>query len=287
MTPGRAGLVFFAIALLVLPSWAQETGKKYYSPTDTTIEKFDVFKSPIASPAEPGSLLRFAGNSWIDFGLAFPLSLYSAENQESSLEVGMRPGMLSRLEIMGNQLGLKSADFRLGFLFSYRNGNWAARTELFHVSSHRGADLVETTSPSPFSYSRESIQTLVAYGRAGHWRVYAGPTIVQRTNPSLGRWTIQAGMEWFPASFSHARVRPYLAGDFQRRQEVDWNSSISMEPGILFSSSDGQPIARLGLWLYRGQTPFGQFYRETDKQVGIQLTMELRPSKKSLLGRRK
>jgi hypothetical protein len=222
----------------------------------------------------------------MDFGLALPLVLYSVDEQKSSWELGLRPGFLSRFLALENQLALEAADFRLGIFLAHRKGNWSARAEVFHLSSHRGLDLTDSDTPR-FSYSREAVQTLVAYGRSGRWRVYAGPTAVLRTHPSLGRWTLQAGMEYYPKMLSRPHSRLYLAGDVQSREEIHWNPNISLEPGILFTTSDGEPVVRLGGWLYRGQVPFGQFFEEKENQAGVQLTVELRPSTKPFRGHRK
>ena len=45
------------------------------------------FISPIANPAEPGNLLRFPGDSQMDFGLALPLWMYGVDSNNSSWEV--------------------------------------------------------------------------------------------------------------------------------------------------------------------------------------------------------
>jgi hypothetical protein len=165
----------------------------------------EIFPAPLASPTEPASMLRFAGDGQIDFGLTQPLGLFKSEGARSTWEIGLRPGIIARFKVRGRQLLLKASDFHIGIPVSYRRGNWSTRVEFFHVSSHRGADFASTYPEPSFNYSREVLQTLVAYGRAGHWRVYAGPSVLLHTIPALGRMSFEAGSEWYPKSLARTR----------------------------------------------------------------------------------
>ena len=82
----------------------------------------------------------------------------------------------------------------------------------------------------------------------------------------------------------HARF--YLAEDFVTRREVGWNVNTSIQPGVLLTNRRAEPVARLAGWFYRGQSPFGQFYRERETIGGFQFILELRPAIHSLISRR-
>ena len=241
----------------------------------------EIFPAPVASPAEPASVLRFAGDGQMDFGLTQPLGLFKSEGEGASWAIGLRPGIVARFKVRGRQLLLKAADFHIGIPVSYRRGNWSTRVELFHVSSHRGADFASAYPEPSFNYSREVLQALVAYGRAGHWRVYAGPSVLLHTIPALGRMSFEAGSEWYPRSLARTHARFYLAEDLETRQEVGWNVNTSIQPGILFTNRRAEPVARLAGWFYRGQSPFGQFFRQRETIGGVQLILELRPAIRS------
>jgi len=247
----------------------------------------EFFQAPLASPTEPASLFRFAGDGQFDFGLTQPFTIYSLEGKGTNWQIGLRPAIVTRFQTRDTQLLLKAADFRLGIPVTSRRGNWSVRAELFHVSSHRGADFDAANPAARFSYSREVLQTLLAYDRPGRWRIYAGPSVTLRTRPSaLGRMSFQAGSEWFPKSLAFSHARFYLADDFETRQEVGWQMNYSVQPGTLFTTSKGDPVARLAGWFYRGQTPFGQFFRERETVGGVQFILELRPAIHSLVTRR-
>ena len=275
--------VLFAVAVRV---GAQQSPKESGTPEAPAGQEF--FPAPLASPAEPASAFRFAGNGQFDFGLTQPFTIYATEGKGTNWQIGLRPGIVSRLKVRDTQLLLKSADFRLGIPVAFRRGNWSARAELYHVSSHRGADFEATNPAARFSYSREVLQTLLAYGRPGRWRIYAGPSVTLRTRPAgLGRMSFQAGSEWYPKSLAFSRARFYLAEDFETRQGVGWQMNYSLQPGALFTTAKGDPVARLAGWFYRGQTPFGQFFRERETVGGVQFVLELRPAIRSLVTRQR
>lgn len=279
----RVALLIWGVVTLALPLAAQTVGN---GPEPLPGKPaYEIFQAPLASLTEPASVLRYAGDSQMDFGLAQPFALYTLEGKGSAWQVGLRPGILTRFEVRDAQLVLKAADFRLGLPLAFRKGKWSARVELFHSSSHRGADFVSAHPAPSFTYSREAVQALVAYDMAGHWRIYAGPTVVLRSHPGVGRASLQAGAEWFPQAVSRPRARFYLAGDFETRQEVGWHSNLSVQPGVLFVTRRGEPVGRLAGCFYRGQLPFGQFFRERETRVGVQLVVELRHTIKSLVTR--
>ena len=275
-------VVIFAVAVRVGAQPPEQESSAQEAP-----EGRELFPSPLAGPTEPASLFRFAGDGQFDFGLTQPFTIYTAEGKGTNWQIGLRPGIVTRFQTRDTQLLLKAADFRLGIPVAFRRGNWSARAELFHVSSHRGADFDAANPATHFSYSREVLQALLAYDRPGRWRIYAGPAVTLRTRPSaLGRMSFQAGSEWYPKSLAFTRTRFYLADDFETRQEVGWQMNYSIQPGALFTTSKGDPVARLAGWFYRGQTPFGQFFRERETVGGVQFILELRPAIHSLVTRR-
>jgi len=99
--------------------------------------------------------------------------------------------------------------------------------------------------------------------------------------------SFEAGSEWFPKSLTRARARFYLAEDFETRQEVGWHVNTTLQPGVLLTNRRAEPVARLAGWFYRGQTPFGQFFRERETIGAVQLILELQPAITSLVTRRK
>lgn len=278
--------LLFALALLLAAARLPLLGQQPASSSgNADLTSDQIFRPPMADPYEPASLIRYGG-SHLDFGLALPLAVYTSESKTSDWQVGFLGGIVARFGSERTTLYLQSADFHAGIPFTFRKGKWSGRAEFYHVSSHLGGDYANLSGFQPFHYSREALQGLIAYDASHHLRIYGGPTLLVRTYPHVGRWTLQAGTEWFPARLSGDHWKAYLADDFQTRGEVAWQTNISVEPGVQWTTRNGQPVARVEAWFYSGQDPFGELFREREHVVGAQLVFTLEPALKSLITRR-
>jgi hypothetical protein len=271
-------LIFVAAASVFAQQAADGTG-------GTTLSTDQIFRPPIADPFEPASLIRYGGKN-LDFGLALPLGVYTSESQNLDWQIGFLGGIVAEFGSEKATLYLKAADFHAGLPISFRKGKWSARIEFYHISSHLGADYENLTGFQAFHYSREALQALAAYDAPHHVRIYVGPTLLVRTYPHVGRWTFQAGTEWFPQFLSSRRWHFYLADDFQTCGEVAWQTNISIAPGVQWTTRKGEPIARFEGWFYSGQEPFGELFQQREHVAGAQLIFTLEPVVKSLVVRR-
>jgi Protein of unknown function (DUF1207) len=271
-----------ASALLVLVMSAPAFAQQSTSDTGLGLASDQIFRPPMADPFEPASLVRYGGTS-LDFGLALPFEVYTSESQGSDWQIGFLGGIAARFGSERTTLYLKAADFHAGIPFAFRKHNWSGRIQFYHVSSHLGADYEQLSGFQPFHYSREALQGLLAYDAPHHLRIYGGTTFLVRTYPHIGRWTLQAGTEWFPQAFSTRRSHFYLADDFQTREEVGWRANISVTPGVQWTTHKGEPIARIEAWFYSGQDPFGELFQQRERVVGAQLIFTLEPALKSVV----
>lgn len=262
---------------------AQQSAGNTTAPGFTSDE---IFRPPMADPFEPSSRVRYGGSN-LDFGLALPLAVYTSESASSAWQIGFLGGITARFGSERTTLYLKAADFHAGIPVSFRHKKWSARVEFYHVSSHLGGDYENLSGFQPFHYSREAVQGLVAYDAPHDLRIYGGPTLLVRTYPHVERWAFQAGTEWFPLTLSGQHWKAYLADDFQTHGEVDWQTNISVEPGVQLTTRTGEPVARIEAWFYSGQAPFGELYRERDHVAGAQFIFTLEPAIKSLITHRR
>src|SRR5579875_1591946 len=249
---GQTPLRFLLILLLIIPTphlFSQSQTSNHNS-QDLTSDQ--IFRPPMADQSEPASRIRYGGK-YLDFGLALPLAFYTSEGRHSTWQVGFLGGIAAGFGSVRASLYLRAADFE-------------------HISGFQ-----------PFHYSREVAEWLLAYDAPHHVRIYGCPRVLVRTYPSVGRWTFQAGTEWFPVPLSSRRWRFYLADDFQTRGEVGWRTNISVEPGVQWTTRKGEPVARLEAWFYSGQVPFGELFQRRERVLGAQLIFTLEPVVKSLI----
>ncbi len=280
----RRILLATSLVVLVRVAPAQEAPTQA-SGADNYPTGQEIFRPPMADQTRPGDHVRYGG-SQLDFGLALPLAVYTSEGPTSSWQIGFLGGITAGFASAQTVLRLKAADFHAGIPLAYRHGKWSTRVEFYHVSSHLGSDYSSSATVPPFSYSREVLEDLVSYDFSKHFRIYGGPGLLVRTHPHLGRWTFQVGSEWFPRQLSTPLARFYLADDFQTREEVAWQTNISIEPGIQFTTHKEQPVARLEAWFYSGQELFGQLYYRRERVLGAQLSFTLGTEIKSLVTHR-
>jgi hypothetical protein len=278
-----------ALAILILTAFKPLTRAQDAAPQQSATDDFpptqEIFRPPMADQSEPADRVRYGGSE-LDFSLALPLEVYTSIRPSSSWQIGFLGGIAAGFASSQTILQLKAADFHAGIPVAYRKGKWSTRVQFYHVSSHLGADYAANVERPPFHYSREVLQDLVSYDFSRHFRIYGGPRLLVRTFPHVGRWTFQAGSEWFPQALAKPCDHFYLADDFQTREEVAWQTNISVEPGVQFTTRAGQPIARAEAWFYSGQLPFGQLYYLRERVVGAQLIFTLGPELKSLITRR-
>jgi hypothetical protein len=274
------GSLALLAVLITTPALAQQSNNSPNSGIGLTSDQ--IFRPPIADPFEPASLIRYGGSS-LDIGLALPFPVYTSESQGSAWQIGFLGGIIARFGSERTTLYLKAADFHAGIPFAFRRHKWSGRVQFYHISSHLGADYESLTGFQPFHYSREALQALAAYDAPHHLRVYGGPTFLVRTYPHIGRWTLQAGTEWFPQALSRPRWHFYLADDFQTREEVGWRPNISVTPGVQWTTRKGEPIARFEGWFYSGQEPFGELFKQRERVAGAQLIFTLEPALKSII----
>ncbi|MGH9432387.1 MAG: DUF1207 domain-containing protein [Terriglobia bacterium] len=278
------GLLALSMLFCARLAWAQDEAAQS-TDKDNFPDAHEIFRPPLADQTEPGDRVRYGGSE-LGFGLALPLQVYTSESVSSSWQIGFLGGISAGFASSKTTLLLKAVDFHAGIPFAYRKGKWSTRVQFYHISSHRGTDYTGDVTLPPFHYSREVLQDLVSYDFSKHFRIYGGPSFLVRTFPHLGRWTLQAGSEWFPAALASRRFHFYLADDFQTRAEVAWQTNISIEPGVQFTTHKGQPIARAEAWFYSGQEPFGQLYYQRERVLGAQLIFSLGPEVKSIVTRR-
>jgi Protein of unknown function (DUF1207) len=279
-TPTSIALLALAVATVTTRLPAQQPDNRSNSGTGLTSDQ--IFRPPMADPFEPASLIRYGGTS-LDFGLALPFPVYTSESPSSDWQIGFLGGIVARFGSERTTLYLKAADFHAGIPFAFRKGKWSSRIQFYHISSHLGGDYENLTGFQPFHYSREALQALAAYDARHDLRIYGGPTFLVRTYPHVGRWTLQAGTEWFPQVLSTRRSHFYLADDFQTREEVGWRPNISFTPGVQWTTRKGEPIARFEAWFYTGQDPFGELFQERESVIGAQLIFTLEPALKSVI----
>lgn len=110
-------------------------------------------------------------------------------------DFGVQAGVFSVFDISSASIDLVNADYRVGFLSSYRNGAFSGFVRVQHQSSHLGDEfLLSIPGVSRVNLSYEELDAKLSYELFAWLRVYGGAGYIFHRLPNdLGRATTQMG----------------------------------------------------------------------------------------------
>jgi opacity protein-like surface antigen len=188
-------------------------------------------------------------------------------------EFGVQAGVFSIFDVSAASIDLVNADYRVGFLSSYRNGPFSGFIRIQHQSSHLGDEfLLNTPGVTRINLSYEELDLKLSYQLFDWLRVYGGGGyIVHRFPEDLGRGTSQWGIELVSTqTFLGGRVRPVAYGDFQCNERTKWQVGQSIMAGVQFENARiGDRQIQLLAEYYNGPSPDGQFYVQRSSWYGL------------------
>jgi hypothetical protein len=250
----------------------------------------DVFCPLLADPKGQRSFVSYLHESADDGDMdlasvgisdAFGLLRLGGSKPGNGFQIGLQGSVFAQFDLDANSYDLINADYVIGLPVTMRTGAFSARVRLYHQSSHLGDEfLLREDNPK---FERENISfeaaemTLSLDG--GPFRIYGGGEYLLRREPSdLERYVAHGGLELRPARRllrfgSVAGVRFVAGGDFKASQEQDWKPSVSVRTGFEFDRprDTDPPGRRWGLLFeaYTGPSPYGQFFRNDVRQLGV------------------
>lgn len=220
-----------------------------------------------------GETNRDAGN--VSFGDS--LSLFQwAPTPSSTVEIGVQAALFADFDLDQNRVDLINADYFVGPVAAYRDGDFSALLRIFHQSSHLGDNyLLNNPGVNRFELSYEEPDILFSYYFfKKSLRIYGGGGYLIDVDPStLKPGVVEYGAEWFgPRLFNDSSIIPVAAVDFQNRQENDWSGDISARVGVQIQnhSTLGRRVD-LMLEYYNGHSPNGQFFLQKIESFGVGL----------------
>ena len=197
---------------------------------------------------------------------------------------GPAPGEGAQLDVVGSifaqfDLGTPSndlinADYIIGLPLTFRRGGFSTRLRIYHQSSHLGDEyLLRSEDIDRQNLSFESVEALASQ-ELGPLRLYAGGERILRRQPDM-----------LPSKLFHggAELRSGRAGPIQMVSGLDlkatdlhdWSPAVSGRVGleVIRRGSGGHPgrLVTLMLEVYRGPSPYGQFFQDDISYIGAGL----------------
>ncbi len=252
-----------------------------------------LFRSMAADPREPHTgLLRDAGRSQWEGSIGRTVELLRSPPKictplltkpflkvERQWAWGVTASAHAWLDQRGSSFPMRANDWLFGTYFSYsrvkgslddpsRYLAWTSRLEYTHESTHLGDELF--AQRDPIVYSRETAKWLVSVEATSHFRLYAGAGGLIHSIPQEPAFFAQGGVEVYGMDWNvlGQPMRPYLAYDAQDRREAGGVFNQSAQLGFQWRNTKDRKYdsIRFVLSYYRGQTPFGQFFREREER---------------------
>ena len=163
------------------------------------------------------------------FGWRIPILLLAGgATSERALTLSFEAGAFSRFSMERERYDFISVDYRVLIPLNLRSGPWSARVGWRHVSSHLGDDYINRFGTEVTKWANDGIEATVAWSTGAGALVYAGGDYNVHDVERIPERTIRWGAEWDSArSTPEWRVRPFLAGNFERSDAVDeWGGTL-------------------------------------------------------------
>jgi len=254
----------------------------------------DVFCPLIADPKASRSfvsLLRHeSGDNLTDveldiasvgIGDAFGLGRWSGPKAGDGLQLSLTAGVFAQFDLGTPSYDLLNADYIVGLPLTIRRGWFSTRLRIYHQSSHLGDEYLLREPPTRQDREDLSFEALewIVSADGGPLRLYGGGEMLFRRVPEdLGRYVAHGGVEFRPMPRilplgSLGGFRFVAAADVKSSEEQDWDPAISARAGFEYDRAGGtDAIARRwGIFaeFYTGPSPYGQFFREQVRLMGI------------------
>ncbi len=198
----------------------------------------------------------------------------------NGVQLSISGAVFAQFDLSSESFDLLNADYIVGIPLTMRANNVSAQFRVYHQSSHLGDEfLLRGDTLVRENLSFESAEAIVS-AELGALRVYGGGEYLFNRNPeALQEMVAHGGAELRRASplinFGGAvgGVRPIAAIDVKAAEQQDWDPAISARVGLEFERTRGAdpPSRRWSLMLeaYDGPSPYGQFFRQKIRYVGL------------------
>ena len=251
-----------------------------------------IFCPLIADPKEPrsfASLLQGTfpsiekpsgkGTTIASVGLAdsFGLVRWGGPSAGEGVQLDVVGAIFAQFDLDSASNDLINADYLVGVPLTIRRSGFSARARLYHQSSHLGDEyLLRSSAIQRENLSYESLE-LLASQEIGPLRLYGGGERILRRDPE----TVKLKLLHAGAELRSGRTGPLqLVGgvDLKTTEQHNWAQAFSARAGVEIARAPaGHPVRLIMILLemYKGVSPYGQFFQEDISYVGAGIQFSL------------
>jgi uncharacterized protein DUF1207 len=251
-----------------------------------------IFCPLIADPKEPrsfASLLRGTFPSIekpsgkgttigsVGLGDSFGLVRWGGPRAGEGVQLDVVGSIFAQFDLDSASNDLINADYIIGLPLTIRRSGFSIRARVYHQSSHLGDEyLLRSSAVQRENLSFESLE-LLASQELGPLRVYGGGERIFRRDPeSVAPKLFHAGVELRSARSGPLQLVSGM--DFKTTEQHNWAQAFSGRAGFEVTRAPaGHPVrlVMILLELYKGPSPYGQFFQEDISYVGVGIHFSL------------
>ena len=242
----------------------------------------------LADPKEPRSFLSYLRGKFrtlddpsgedthigaVGLGDSFGLVRWGGPKQGEGVQLDVVGSVFAQFDLGAPSTDLINADYIVGLPLTIRRNGFSARIKIYQ-SSHLGDEfLLRDQEIQRGNLSFEAVELLLSQ-EMGPLRAYAGGEELFRREPdALAAQLVHGGLE---LRTGRAGTLQFVAAvDLKATNQHDWSPATSVRTGLEVASSAeaGRParLVSLLLELYQGPSPYGQFFQDDIKYIGIGL----------------
>jgi hypothetical protein len=199
------------------------------------------------------------------------------DHPELGWQVSFEAGLDAQFDIENSQDNI-GWDGNLGwYLTAATEKGWSYKLAALHTSSHIGDEYIEDTGRKRINYTRREIALGISKQFNAYYRAYGEAGLgYDPGNEDLqepGR--LQAGFE-----FEHSLKSVwgnllgwYAALDLSSMEERDWKVDAAVQTGL--SLPVKERMHRVGIEVYRGRPPLGEFFQDTEMQITFGIWVDI------------
>jgi hypothetical protein len=232
-----------------------------------------LWQIPLANQREPRFYAKFnnyRNKSYIDtaIGGQFGIGRIAPKDREhEGIQLDAFAVVFSRFD---PKRYFTSADFRAGIPLTYAKGPWSTKLSYEHTSTHLGDEYLQAYNQRQvplvldemvYGLARMFGEHVRLYGQVG----YAFNTAKETNANQRSRFDL--GIQYSNYADTGPVGRPYVAFDMDLRQYQGYRPNDTFQAGWQWVNK-GHSI-RLGVEIYNGKSPYGQFYKLDEHWVAF------------------
>ena len=252
-----------------------------------------IFCPIIADPKEPRSFASLLQGTFpsiekpsgkgttigsVGLGDSFGLVRWGGPTAGEGVQLDVVGAIFAQFDLDSESNDLINADYIIGLPLTIRRSGFSIRARVYHQSSHLGDEyLLRSSQIQRENLSFESVE-LLASQEIGPLRVYGGGERIFRRDPE----TVKPKLLHAGAELRSGRAGPVqLVGgiDLKTTEQHNWSQALSGRVGleVARTAPGGHPVRLVTIMLemYKGPSPYGQFFQEDISYVGVGIHFSL------------